>query len=131
MKRLTTKTLADLRKSVPKGKKIVLCHGVFDLVHIGHLNYFESAKTYGDILVVSVTSDEFVNKGPKRPFNKANSRLKMLESLDIIDYVFLNDKKTSVNVIEILKPDFYVKGPDYKNNQDDITQAIKDEVKLY
>ena len=129
MKRLTTKTLADLRKSVPKGKKIVLCHGVFDLVHIGHLNYFESAKTYGDILVVSVTSDEFVNKGPKRPFNKANSRLRMLESLDIIDYVFLNDKKTSVNVIEILKPDFYVKGPDYKNNQDDITQAIKDEVK--
>ena len=53
----------------------------------------------------------------------------MLESLDIVDYVYLNSKKTSVNVIEILKPNFYVKGPDYKNNKNDITNAIKDESK--
>ena len=49
------------------GKKIVLCHGVFDLLHIGHINYFRSSKKYGNILVVSVTSDKFVNKGPGRP----------------------------------------------------------------
>ena len=49
------------------GKKIVLCHGVFDLLHIGHINYLRSSKKYGNILVVSVTSDKFVNKGPGRP----------------------------------------------------------------
>ena len=129
MKRLNDSNLKSLRKAHPENKKIVLCHGVFDLVHIGHLNYLESAKAFGDILVVSITDDKFVNKGPKRPFNKANIRLKMLESLDIVDYVYLNSEFTSVNVIKKLKPNFYVKGPDYKNNKNDITNAIKDESK--
>ena len=49
-----------------KEKKIVLCHGVFDLLHIGHINHFKEAKKLGDILVVTVTQDKFVNKGPKQ-----------------------------------------------------------------
>ena len=60
------------------GKKIVLCHGVFDLLHVGHINYFKSSKVYGDILVVSVTNDKFVNKGPGRPAFSINNRLKFL-----------------------------------------------------
>ena len=58
------------------GKKIVHCHGVFDLLHVGHINYFKSSKVYGDILVVSVTGDKFVNKGPGRPAFSINNRLK-------------------------------------------------------
>ena len=59
-----------------KGKKIVLCHGVFDLLHVGHISYFKSAKKLGSILVVSVTHDKFVNKGPGRPAFSINNTLK-------------------------------------------------------
>ena len=63
--------------SLRKGKKIVLCHGVFDLLHFGHLNHFEKAKSHGDILVVSITPDKFVNKGPSRPTFEESVRLEM------------------------------------------------------
>ena len=62
-----------------KGKKIVLCHGVFDLLHIGHINHFKEAKNFGDVLVVSLTPDIYVNKGPGRP--AFNEKLR-LESID-------------------------------------------------
>ena len=62
------KKIKDLKKNK---KKIVLCHGVFDLLHPGHFKHFKTAKNYGDILIVSVTADNFVNKGPDRPaFNE-------------------------------------------------------------
>ena len=67
-----------------KGKKIVLCHGVFDLLHVGHISYFKSAKKLGSILVVSVTHDKFVNKGPGRPAFSINNRLKFLQVIQII-----------------------------------------------
>ena len=57
--------ISSLKKS--QGKKIILCHGVFDLLHIGHIKHFEEAKKMGDILVVTITPDQFVNKGPGRP----------------------------------------------------------------
>ena len=63
-------------KNKLKNKKIVLCHGVFDLLHTGHLNYFESAKKLGEILIVSITSDKFVNKGPGRPYFDEKKKVK-------------------------------------------------------
>ena len=71
-------------------KKIILCHGVFDLVHLGHLEYFKSSKKHGDVLIVSVTKGKFVNKGPHRPYNSDKDRIKFLSSLEIVDYVVLN-----------------------------------------
>ena len=62
-------------------KKIILCHGVFDLVHLGHLEYFKSSKKHGDVLIVSVTKGKFVNKGPNRPYNNDKDRVKFLSSL--------------------------------------------------
>ena len=119
-----------LSKKIKKEKKkIVLCHGVFDLVHLGHINYFKSSKYFGDILVVSVTKGRFVNKGFNRPYNSDEDRVNFLTSLNTIDYVVLNDKPTSVNIIKLLKPDFYAKGPDYKNIKKDITGEIKNEIK--
>ena len=70
--------LEDLKKIISKekskGKKIALCHGVFDLLHIGHIKHFKEAKSLGDILIVSLTPDIYVNKGPKRPAFKEKLR---------------------------------------------------------
>ena len=95
-------------------KKIVLCHGVFDIVHTGHLKYFKLAKQKGDILIVSVTSDQFVNKGPLRPINKLRDRVLFLKNLKDIDYVLESNSETSKKIIREIKPNFYCKGPDYK-----------------
>ena len=112
-----------------KRKKIILCHGVFDLLHIGHINYFEEAKNYGDVLIASVTSDQFVNKGPNRPAFSEDNRLKALAALDAIDYVVLSKNPTSVPIIKELKPNFYCKGSDYKIHKNDISGEIKNEIK--
>ena len=71
-------------------KKIVLCHGVFDLVHLGHIKHFKSAKKFGDFLIVSITTNKFINKGPGRPIFDQNQRLEYLKELKIIDEVILS-----------------------------------------
>ncbi len=125
MKILSENKLKELKKFK---KKIVLCHGVFDLVHIGHIEHFQEAKNYADILIVSVTSDKFVNKGPGRPFFSIEKRLKYLSSLKIVDYVIESKSKTAINMIKYIKPDIYFKGPDYVNFKDDITGNINKEI---
>ena len=110
-----------------QGKKIVHCHGVFDLLHIGHIKHFEEAKSFGDILVVSITPDEFVNKGPGRPAFTTKLRLHALASLEAVDYVIANKWPTAIEIIKELKPNIYCKGPDYKNPMDDITGKITEE----
>lgn len=118
--------LITIRSLHPKSK-ITHCHGVFDVLHAGHLAYFESAKKFGDLLVVTVTSDEFVNKGPGRPYFNAAIRAKMLAALEVVDYVAINRNPLAVPAILALKPHFYVKGPDYKNRASDITGGIFEE----
>jgi len=117
-----------LSKYKIKNKKIVQCHGVFDLLHIGHLKHFETAKKQGDILIVSVTPDQYIDKGFNRPFFKNQQRLEGLSSIADINYVVLNNSSTAVNIINKIKPNFFCKGPDYKNQKDDITGQIKNEI---
>ena len=80
------KTLEELQQIIAdlktKGKKIVHCHGVFDLLHIGHIKHFEEAKSFGDVLVVTITPDEFVHKGPNRPAFTTALRLEALVALE-------------------------------------------------
>ena len=109
------------------GKKIVLCHGVFDLIHIGHIKHFTSAKKFGDLLVVS--TDKYVNKGPGRPIFNEKLRMEFLKNISLIDYVYINDNASAVNVINLLKPNIYCKGSDYKKHRDDVTREIKNEIK--
>jgi rfaE bifunctional protein kinase chain/domain/rfaE bifunctional protein nucleotidyltransferase chain/domain len=118
--------LTDLLKLISnhKKKKIVLCHGVFDLLHIGHIKYLNKAKTFGDFLIVSVTADEFVNKGPKRPIFNENYRAEALANLHCIDAVFISKEFSAVNIIKKIKPGVYCKGSDYKNLKNDITGKI-------
>ena len=118
-----------ITKLKTKRKKIVLCHGVFDLLHVGHINHFKEAKNNGDILIISVTSDRYVNKGPNRPAFIEENRLLALEALDIIDYVVLSKNPTSISVINELKPNIYCKGPDYKFQQNDVSGEIKNEIR--
>ncbi len=119
--------LAEILREIRSGKKLVLCHGVFDLLHIGHIRYFEQAKKYGDILIVTVTPDRFVNKGPERPAFPENLRAEAIAALDVVDYVAINEWPTAVETIHILKPEIYAKGSEYKDVKKDITGKIIDE----
>ena len=99
------------------------------MIHIGHIKHFISAKQFGDILIVSLTPDIFVNKGPGRPIFSEKLRIEFLQNISVIDHIVLNNSPTSVNLINLLKPDIYCKGPDYKIHKDDITGEIKNETK--
>jgi len=125
------KTLEELQQIIAnlksKGKKIVLCHGVFDLLHIGHIKHFEEARTFGDVLVVTITPDEFVHKGPNRPAFTTALRLEALAGLESIDFVAANKWSNAVETIKTIQPDIYCKGPDYKDHTEDITGKIDEE----
>lgn len=108
-----------------KKKTIVLCHGVFDLMHLGHIKYFEEAKNFGDTLIVTITPDKHVRRGPSRPVFKAEQRAEAIAALEVVDYVAINEWSTAIKTIKLLKPDYYVKGPDYNNHDNDVTGNIK------
>ena len=112
--------LNKILQKVRKNKKIVLCHGVFDLLHIGHIKHFEKAKSFGEILVVSITADKFVNKGPGRPAFNEVDRSDSISAIKDVDYVIINNDFTATKLIQQVKPDIYCKGPDYKKKSNDI-----------
>lgn len=91
---------------------------------MGHIKYFKSAKSYGDYLIVSVTVDRFVNKGPGRPIFNQGQRLEFLNELEVVDNVMFSHAESAEEVIKLIKPDFYIKGPDYRNNKLDKTKKI-------
>lgn len=111
-----------------KGLKIVLCHGVFDLIHLGHIKHLQRAKEMGDILVVTITPDIYVNKGPGKPKFNEDIRAEVIDSISYVDCVAINRWNTAVETIKLLKPNIYVKGTDYANIDNDITGAIKNEI---
>ncbi|MCG8525554.1 MAG: adenylyltransferase/cytidyltransferase family protein, partial [Opitutales bacterium] len=111
-----------------QGKKLVQCHGTFDLIHPGHVIHFEEAKEMGDVLVVTITGEEFVNKGPGRPYFNDQMRVKSLVALKCIDYVVVIPFSAAVEAIECVKPDYYCKGKEYENPENDVTGNICDDV---
>ncbi len=109
----------DLRRIIQdlkaKGKRVVFTNGCFDLLHIGHVRYLESAKSLGDILVVGVNSDGSVRglKGPNRPILPEEERAEILSGLGCVDYVTIFDEPTPLNLISLLVPHILVKGGDW------------------
>jgi rfaE bifunctional protein nucleotidyltransferase chain/domain len=105
-----------IQKEREKGKKIVFTNGCFDIIHAGHVDYLEKAKSLGDFLVVGLNSDESVKrlKGPTRPVNPLEQRKKVLQALKPVDLVIVFEEDTPERLIKEIKPDVLVKGGDWK-----------------
>jgi len=110
-----------------ENRKIVHCHGVFDLLHIGHIRHLEEARQMGDILVVTITPDCYVDKGLNRPAFTETLRAEAIASLSCVDYVAINEWPTAEETLRLLRPDFYVKGFEFKNTSSDMTGKIRRE----
>jgi rfaE bifunctional protein nucleotidyltransferase chain/domain len=113
-----------------EGLRVVHCHGVFDLLHIGHIRYFEQARQMGDILIVTVTPDRFVDKGPHRPAFSESLRVEAIASLKCVNFVSINCWPTAEETLRLIRPDVYVKGSEFKNLEDDPTGKIALEEKV-
>jgi rfaE bifunctional protein nucleotidyltransferase chain/domain len=100
------------------GKKIVLCHGCFDLMHPGHIKHFQVAKKMGDILIVTVTPDVYVDKGLDRPVFNETLRAESIAALECVDYVSINKWPTAEETLRLLMPNIYVKGQEFENLED-------------
>ena len=107
-----------LRDLKSKGKKLVLCHGCFDLMHPGHIKYFQAANAMGDVLVVTVTPDLYVDKGPGRPVFNQGLRIDSIAALECVDYVAINKWPTAEKTLRLLRPDIYAKGQEFKKLED-------------
>jgi D-beta-D-heptose 7-phosphate kinase/D-beta-D-heptose 1-phosphate adenosyltransferase len=119
--------LHDWRSS---GKRIVFTNGVFDLLHPGHLSQLETARSFGDVLIVGLNSDASVrmqSKGDDRPILPEAARLRMLEALRCVDAVVLFDDATPLALIEAISPHVLVKGADYSN----LTVVGREHVEAY
>ena len=119
MKILKLEELAEkIEELKAQGKKIVHCHGCFDLMHPGHIKHFQAAKKMGDVLVVTLTPDKYVDKGPERPVFNENLRAESIAALECVDYVAVNKWSTAEELLRFLKPDYYVKGQEFENLKD-------------
>lgn len=126
---LSLETLADLRERAREaGKTVVHCHGCFDIVHPGHIHHLQFARSLGDVLIVSVSSDTHVNKGHDRPLIPDNLRAQSLAALECVDWVYVNPDPTATTLLETLQPDVYVKGREYEQNRDPRFLAERDAV---
>ncbi len=107
-----------IKKLKSEGKKVVLCHGCFDLMHPGHIKYFQAARNMGDILVVTLTPDIYIDKGPGRPVFNQDLRAESIAALECVDYVAVNKWPTAEETLRLLRPDIYVKGQEFENLED-------------
>jgi rfaE bifunctional protein nucleotidyltransferase chain/domain len=125
------KTLAQLggiaAEARAKGQKVVLAHGVFDILHVGHKRHLDVGKRHGDLLIVTLTTDKYVNKGPDRPVFAEKLRAELIAALECVDYVGISPNPSAEHVIETVQPAYYLKGSEYADEEADVTGKIKTE----
>jgi len=109
----TVQNIKPLIKNFPRKKKVILCHGVFDVVHPGHIRHIAYAKTKADILIVSITADKFITKGIYRPHVPQKLRALNLAAFEMVDYVLIDNNPTPLDLLKKIKPDFFAKGFEY------------------
>ena len=114
-----------------KKKKIILCHGVFDIVHPGHIRHFAHCKQKADILIVSLTRDIFIKKGTYRPMVPERLRAFNLASLQLVDYVIIDQNTSPVKLLKKIKPNFFAKGLEYANLKNPLTVKEKNVVESF
>ena len=114
-----------------RGKKIIFTNGCFDILHSGHVQYLEKAKSFGDILILGLNSDRSITsiKGEGRPINNQLDRAYILGSMSVVDYVVIFDEDTPLDLIELIRPDILVKGGDYKA-EDVVGKGIVKQIKI-
>ncbi|NBV29496.1 ADP-heptose synthase, partial [bacterium] len=110
------KTVNELKKVIkerPRKKKVIMCHGTFDVVHPGHIRHLLFAKSKADILIASLTADKHISKGSMRPYVPEDLRAINLAALEMVDYVLIDNDPTPIKNLNILKPDLFAKGYEY------------------
>ena len=124
-------TVGDLPKIRERfrDRRIIHCHGAFDLVHLGHLTHFEEAREMGDLLVVTLTGDAHITKKRSVTFSE-DQRAHQVAALEIVDYVAVIHEPTALSAIEALHPDVYVKGPEYADLTLDKSRSIYHEMRV-
>jgi len=112
----TAEELRDILGPIPRAKRAIMCHGVFDVVHPGHLRHLIYAKSKADILIASITADQHISKGTYRPHVPQDLRALNLAAFELIDYVVIDPNATPIENIKIIKPDLLAKGYEYTAN---------------
>ncbi|MCA9307838.1 MAG: adenylyltransferase/cytidyltransferase family protein, partial [Phycisphaerales bacterium] len=120
--------LQHRRDAEARGERVVQCHGCFDIVHPGHVRHLEHARRLGERLLVSITADEFIDKGVARPLFGESLRAGNLAALACVDWVLINPAPTAAELLRQLRPDVYVKGAEYEHNDDPRFAAERDAV---
>ncbi|MFZ3357758.1 MAG: adenylyltransferase/cytidyltransferase family protein, partial [Xanthobacteraceae bacterium] len=110
----TAAEIAALIGEPPRKRKVIMCHGVFDVVHPGHLRHLLYAKSKADILVASLTADRHISKGHYRPHVPQDLRAINLAAFEIVDYVLIDPEPTPLKNLALIKPDIFAKGYEYQ-----------------
>ena len=110
------KDLKNLVGKIPRNKKVILCHGVFDVVHPGHMRHLVYEKTMAEILIVSITADRHIKKGVYRPHIPENLRALNLAAFEMVDYVLIDNDPTPLKDLSIIQPDYFAKGFEYSSS---------------
>ena len=124
----TSKKISKIIGNRPRNKKVIMCHGNFDIVHPGHIRHLIFASSRADILIASITCDAHITKGDNRPYVPEELRAINLSVLDMVDYVIIDNNPDPINNINIIKPDIFAKGSDYIS--DGINPKTSEEKKL-
>jgi len=125
---IEVKKLTNILTNLSKLQKTVMCHGVFDVVHPGHIRHLAYAKSKADILIISLTADKHIAKGIYRPHIPQNLRALNLAAFEMVDYVIIDNDPTPLNNLRIIKPNFFAKGFEYVSKG--LPQATHDELKI-
>ena len=128
---ITKQELVANLGAFPRAKKAIMCHGVFDVVHPGHIRHLAYAKSKADILVASLTCDKFITKGTYRPHVPERLRALSLAAFDMVDYVIIDDQPTPMESIASIQPDYFAKGFEYSDNMPKTTMDEMAAVEAY
>lgn len=128
-------TVAEAARQVAlaqeRGRRVVMCHGCFDIVHPGHIRHLQQAAKQGDTLLVTITGDAAIAKGTGRPLIPQELRAENLAALNCVGMVAIAAGATAIELLQTIRPDVYVKGREYENNRDPRFQAEREVVESY
>lgn len=110
---MSAQQIRDAIGQRPRQKKVIMCHGTFDVVHPGHVRHLLYAKTKADVVIASLTADEHIKKGNMRPYVPQDLRAMNLAALEMVDYVVVDSDATPLKNLAIIQPDYFAKGYEY------------------